>query len=129
MTRRISCTLLLLGFSAVALASQSLRSGSGTSPVFPNSAPFTDLSNWRAEVRIHDYTFDGNYTLIFGTNSYSIRLGPSNTALITSWRDRSSACSVTFADRADRILRFQRDAANKRLTVEAWNASDGGGYL
>jgi hypothetical protein len=120
---------LLLGFPAVALASQSLRSGSGNSPALPNSPPFTDLSNWRAEVRIHDYTFDGNYALIFGTNSYSIRLGPSNTALITSWKDKSFACSVIFPDRADRILRFQRDAANKRLTVEAWNASDGGGYL
>ncbi|MGH9453235.1 MAG: PKD domain-containing protein [Terriglobia bacterium] len=118
----------LASLPALALATQSLQSGAGTTTL-PASGAWTNLANWRAELRIHNFTFDGTYQTIFVTNSFSVRLGPNNYALITSWADKSLACSVSFTGRTDLILRFQRDAANSRLTAEAWNAVDGSGYL
>jgi hypothetical protein len=122
--------VLLSVIPAVALASQSLRSGSGESSPVSNSAPWTKVDNWRAELRIHNFASDDTYQPIFNTNSFSVRLGPGPNVygVLTSWADRSQACGVIFNSHTDVILRFQRDAENKRLTAEVWNAIDGSGY-
>src|SRR6185295_1520426 len=52
MPRRHKLSLLLLLAGSVAQASQSLSAGSG-SGTFPNSAPFTNLSSFRIEFRVH----------------------------------------------------------------------------
>jgi hypothetical protein len=113
---------------AFALASQSLRSGSGTAHL-PNSAPWTNLATWRAEFRLHDFHYNGAYQLVFGSRSYALRIAPANAVLLTSWRDNSAVCQVDLPGRTDVLFRFQRDAANSRLTAEAWNAADGSGYF
>jgi hypothetical protein len=109
------------------MASQSLHSGSGTAHL-PNSAPWTNLATWRAEFRLHDFHYNGSYQVIFGSRSFSLRMGPDNAVLLTSWRDDSAACQLYLPGRSDVLFRFQRDAANSRLLAEAWNAG-GGGYF
>ena len=110
------------------LASQSLQSGSGTAHL-PNSAPWTNLAAWRVEFRLHDFHFDSGDQLIFGSRSYALRMAPGNVVLLTSWPDGSAACGLEVRGRSDVVFRFQRDAAHTRLTAEAWNAADGGGYF
>src|SRR5215471_12058385 len=123
-------TLLLIQLPLLAFASQSLQSGTGTANPLPKTAPWTNVGTWRAEVRIHDFTFDRSYQQIFATASYALQLGPTDFADIVSWQDGSKSCGVIgLPGRKDLILRFQRDAANSLLTAEAWNAADGSGYV
>jgi hypothetical protein len=128
--QRLSIAVLLLCSSL--LGSSSLSSGTGqSSRTLPNTSAFKNLNNWRAEIRIHDFTFNDSYQSIIGTNSFVVQMNYHNPGvLIRSWRDGSQSCTAGIPDvRTDIIVRVQRDAANSRFTVEVWNAIDGGGYL
>ena len=100
--------------TALGLASQSLQSVSGLSESWPGSATFRCRLLWRAELRIHNFTFNNAYQTIGGTNAFAVRLGPSNAVVLTSWPDQSLACSLALSSGADVVVRFQRDAAKLR---------------
>ena len=108
---------------AVQASNQSLQSGTG-SVTLPQAAPWTNVSHWRTEVRIHNWSVSGSYQQIFGTNSFSARIDPAGNVLLTSWRDGSDACFLPAPGYGDFIVRMQRDPDNSRLTMELWNVAN-----
>lgn len=122
---RFHQALLVCAFvPALAIASQSLQSGSGSTNL--PSGRFT-RSVWRAEFRIHNFRFNNTYQNIASTTAFALRLSPGNTVVLTSWPDGSQACDLSLANRSDVIVRFQRDDGSSMLKGEMWNA-DGSAY-
>ncbi|MGH9452791.1 MAG: PKD domain-containing protein, partial [Terriglobia bacterium] len=116
--------MMVLLFPALLNAAQSLSGGSG-SATLPAGAPFSNLTNIRFEIRLHNWSYNGTYQPLYESNSFYIRIFPSNTVVLTSWDDSSLACSASVVSGTDAIFRFQRDAANSRLTCEAFNTQTG----
>ena len=115
-------SLLVLLFGGAAQASQSLSAGSG-SGVIPNSAPFTNLTSFRIEFRVHGPWSAATMQLIYGSNSFSVRTLYGGFTL-TSWQDGSSVCTVSPAAGADVTIRLQR-LSSVQLTAEAFDNQTG----
>ncbi|MDP9112100.1 MAG: hypothetical protein M3O20_00300 [Acidobacteriota bacterium] len=111
--------LLLLG--SVAQASQSLSAGSG-SGTLPNSAPFTNLSSFRIEVRVHGPWTLSTLQVIYGS-VFAVRTIYGGFTM-TSWGDNSTICTVSPPAGADVTLRFQR-LSNAQMTAEAFDNQTG----
>jgi len=116
---KLSLFLLLLAGS-VAQASQSLSAGVG-SGVFPNSAPFNNLSSFRIEFRVHGPWTVSTTQLIYGSNSFAVETLYGGFTLI-SWRD-SSICTISPTPGTDVTIRLQRLSA--QLTAEAFDNQTG----
>jgi hypothetical protein len=122
MPRHPKLSLLLLLAGSVAQASQSLSGGSGTGTI-PNSAPFTNLSSFRIEFRVHGPWSIATTQLIYGSNSFSVRTQYGGITLI-SWRDGSDICTVSPAVGTDVTIRLQR-LSSLQLTAEAFDNQTG----
>lgn len=123
MGRSIWRLLAALFLTMGANASQSLSGGTGTATL-PNTPTFANLSNFRVQFRMHGgWSYNGTYQLIFGTNSYALRLDPTGNIFLTSWRDGSAACSVSVAAGTDIIGIVNRFASN--LTIQIFNSQTG----
>ena len=72
MPRHHKLSLLLLLLGSLAHASQSLSAGSGSGS-FPNSAPFTNLSTFRIEFRVHGPWTVSTIQFVYGSASFSVR--------------------------------------------------------
>ena len=93
MPRHHKLGLLLLLLGSVAHASQSLSAGSG-SGTLPNSVPFTNLSTFRIEFRVHGPWNISTIQSIYGSNSFAVRTVFGGFTL-TSWQDGSAICTVS----------------------------------
>ncbi len=122
MTRYHKLNLLVLLLGSVGQASQSLSAGSGSGNI-PNSAPFTDLSSFRMEFRVHGPWTLSTIQLIYGSNSFAVRTIYGGFTL-TSWRDGSAICTVSPAVGTDVTIRFQR-LNSAQLTAEAFDNQTG----
>ena len=122
MPRHRKLSLLLLLLASLAQASQSLSAGSG-SGVIPNSAPFTNLSSFRIEFRVHGPWTVSTIQSIYGTNSFSVRTLYGGLTL-TSWQDGSTACTVSPAAGTDVTIRLQR-LSSAQMTAEAFDNQTG----
>jgi len=122
MPRHHKLSLLLLLAGSVAQASQSLSAGSG-SGVIPNSAPFTNLSSFRIEFRVHGPWIVSTTQLIYGSASFSVRTVLGGFSL-TSWRDGSTVCTVSPAPGTDATIRLQR-LSSVQLSAEAFDNQTG----
>ncbi len=114
--------LLLLAAGSAAQASQSLSTGSGTG-VLPNSAPFTNLSSFRIEFRVHGPWTVSTSQTIYGSNSFAVRTLYGGFT-ITSWQDGSTACTVSPSAGTDVTIRLQR-LSSVQLTAEAFDNQSG----
>lgn len=122
MPRHHKLSLLVLLLGSVAQASQSLSAGSG-SGTMPNSAPFTDLSSFRVEFRVHGPWTVSTIQFIYGSNSFSVRTLYGGFTL-TSWRDGSATCTVSPPQGTDVTIRLQR-LSSAQLTAEAFDNQTG----
>ena len=122
MARHHKLSLLVLLLGSVAQASQSLSAGSGSGTI-PNSAPFTNLSSFRMEFRVHGPWTVSTIQLIYGSNSFSVRTLYGGFTL-TSWRDGSSVCTVSPAAGTDVTIRLQR-LSGAQMTAEAFDNQTG----
>ena len=118
--RKLSLLVLLLG--SVAQASQSLSAGSGSGNI-PNSAPFTNLSSFRIEFRVHGPWTLSTAQLIYGSASFSLRTLYGGFTL-TSWQDGSAICTVSPAPGTDVTIRLQR-LNSAQMTAEAFDNHTG----
>ena len=121
MPRHYKLSLLLL-LGSVAQASQSLSAGSGSGNI-PNSAPFTNLSSFRMEFRVHGPWTVSTIQLIYGSASFSVRTLYGGFTL-TSWQDGSAICTVSPAAGTDVTIRLQR-LNSAQLTAEAFDNQTG----
>jgi hypothetical protein len=122
MPRHHKLSLLVLLLGSVAQASQSLSAGSGSAP-FPNSAPFTNLSSFRLEFRIHGPWTVSTIQFVYGSTSFSVRT-LSGGVTLTSWQDGSTACTVSPVAGTDVTIRLQR-LSSAQLTAEAFDNQTG----
>src|SRR4029079_18848846 len=122
MPRHYKLSLLVLLLGSLAQASQSLSAGSGSGTI-PNSAPFTNLSSFRMEFRVHGPWTVSTIQLIYGSNSFSVRTLYGGFTL-TSWRDGSSVCTVSPAAGTDVTIRLQR-LSGAQMTAEAFDNQTG----
>jgi hypothetical protein len=122
MPRHHKLSLLLLLAGSVAQASQSLSAGVG-SGVIPNTAPFTNLSSFRIEFRVHGPWTVSTTQLIYGSNSFAVETLYGGFTLI-SWRDGSSICTVSPPPGTDVTIRLQR-LSSVQLTAEAFDNQTG----
>jgi hypothetical protein len=117
---KLSLLAVLLG--SLAQASQSLSAGSG-SGTMPNTAPFTNLSSFRIEFRVHGPWTVSTIQWIYGSSSFSVRTLYGGFTL-TSWKDGSAACTVSPASGTDVTIRLQR-LSNAQMTAEAFDNQTG----
>ncbi len=122
MPRHHKLSLLLLVAGSLAQASQSLSAGSGAG-VIPNSAPFTSLSGFRIEFRIHGPWSIATTQVIYSSNSFDVRTIFGGLTL-TSWSDGSTICTVSPAIGTDVTIRLQR-LSSVQLTAEAFDNQTG----
>lgn len=122
MPRHHKLSLLLLLAGSVAQASQSLSAGSG-SGTFPNSAPFTNLSSFRIEFRVHGPWTVSTIQFLYGSASFSVRT-LSGGFTLTSWQDGSTACTVSPTAGTDVTIRLQR-LSSAQLSAEAFDNQTG----
>jgi K319L-like, PKD domain len=118
MRRYHKLSLLALLAGALAQASQSLSAGSGAG-THPNSAPFTNLSSFRIEFRVHGPWTLSTIQTIYGSAAFSVRTLFGGFTL-TSWNDGSSVCTVSPAAGADVTIRLQR-LSSAQMTAEAFD--------
>ncbi|MDP8989827.1 MAG: hypothetical protein M3N41_07075 [Acidobacteriota bacterium] len=114
--------ILLLLLGSEAQAAQSLSAGSGSGSI-PNSAPFTDLSSFRIEFRVHGPWTVSTIQFIYGSASFSVRTLYGGFTL-TSWQDGSAVCTVIPAAGTDVTIRLQR-LSSAQLTAEAFDNQTG----
>ena len=93
MPRHHKLNLLFLLLGSLAQASQSLSAGSGTGSI-SNSAPFTDLSSFRLEFRLHGPWTISTIQSIYATNAFAVKTIFGGITL-TSWLDGSAICTVS----------------------------------
>ena len=122
MPRHHKLSLLVLLLGSLAQASQSLSAGAGSGTI-PNSAPFTNLSSFRIEFRVHGPWTASTTHLIYGSNSFTVRTIFGGFT-ITSWQDGSTICTVSPADGTDVTIRLQR-LSSVQLTAEAFDNQTG----
>ncbi len=126
---------ILIGAMLVSVcpAAQSiaLTNGAQASGRFPTSPAFTSIGAIRMEFRLHGFTQPvDNYDFIFYFGQFTARFLQSTLILnLTDNADVNAYTNIDLTGRSDVLVRFQRDQANNRLTMEVWNASDGGGYF
>ncbi len=72
MPRHHKLSLLFLLLGSLAQASQSLSAGSGSGSI-PNSAPFTNLSSFRLEFRLHGPWTISTIQSIYGSNAFAVK--------------------------------------------------------
>ena len=117
---KLSVLALLLG--SLAQASQSLSAGSG-SGVIPSGAPFTNLSSFRIEFRVHGPWTLSTIQFIYGSNAFAVRTLYGGFTL-TSWQDGSAVCTVSPVAGTDVTIRLQR-LSSVQLTAEAFDNQTG----
>ena len=122
MARHYKLSLLALLLGTAAQASQSLSAGSGSGNI-PNSAPFTNLSSFRIEFRVHGPWTVSTIQLIYGSNSFAVRTLYGGFTL-TSWQDGSTVCTVSPAQGTDVTIRLQR-LSSAQMTAEAFDNQTG----
>jgi len=100
----------------------------GTAPLSPNAPPYSAITDWRVELRVHNWTQAAQYSHIFMTSAFAVRfVAGSDNISFTSWPDNSAVVWANIKGRTDFIVRFQRNVADRALTAEVWN-SDGTNY-
>ncbi len=123
---------LLAGLYCPAAESVALYNGASASGTFPVNPAFTSIGNIRMGIspslglrRRRDY-----YGWIFYFGQFYARFLPGPAILNMSDNYEWRRWGESRFDRVARILiiRFQRDKANSRMTLEAWN-TDGTGYV
>ena len=122
MPRHHKLSLLVLLAGSLAQASQSLSAGSGSGNI-PNSSPFTNLSSFRIEFRVHGPWTGSTAQLIYASNSFAVRTILGGFTL-TSWQDGSTICTVSPAPGTDVTIRLQR-LSSVQLTAEAFDNQTG----
>jgi hypothetical protein len=122
MPRHYKLSLLVLLLGSLARASQSLSAGSGSGNI-PNSAPFTNLSSFRIEFRVHGTWTVSTPQLIYGSASFFVRTLFGGFTL-TSWQDGSAVCTVSPAPGTDVTIRLQR-LNSAQMTAEAFDNQTG----
>jgi len=114
------------GAQSIALANGTQASGR-----FPASPEFVSIGDIRMEFRLHGLTEAVDYYgWIFQFGQFYARFLQSS--LILNMVDNYDAFvsdNLDLKGRTDVVVRFQRDHANNRLTLEAWNTSDSSGYV
>src|SRR5579872_5021567 len=122
MKRHHKLSLLVLLLGSLAQASQSLSAGSGSGNL-PSSAPFSNLSSFRLEFRVHGPWTVSTTQLIYGSNSFAVRTALGGFTL-TSWQDGSTICTVSPPSGTDVTIRLQR-LSSAQLTAEAFDNQTG----
>jgi hypothetical protein len=112
-----------------AAESIALYNGATVTGTFPVNPAFTTVGDIRMEFRLHGFTQPADYYgWMFYFGNFLVRfLGPSEILNISDNYDNYTSINVDLAGRSDVVVRFQRDKANTRLSLEVWNA-DGTGY-
>jgi hypothetical protein len=129
MVKAFLLILFLLFSVSIANAAQSITlNGSSQYAVrtISNSTPFTSVTPWRVEMRVTDIASGAIYRLADNDHFY-IQLNTSTGQLIVfSWDSEITDTTVTVngfsSHLTDITIRVQKDSANNRYTVEAWDS-------
>lgn len=114
------CSCVSVSEGAQGLA---VKDGAGATASLPNSAPYDALTSYQFVVRMHDCT-DGGRDLL-GGNPFTLATDCHGVTFVSD-ADGSKQIGVGFpAGARDVIIRAQRIAASRELTVEVWNAANG----
>ncbi len=132
-TRRFIKSIFLgavLAVACPAAESVALYNGASASGTFPVNPAFTSIGNIRMEFRLHGIAPAADYYgWIFYFGQFYARFLPGPAILNMSDNyDGDVGVNLDLRGRPDLIVRFQRDKANSRMTLEAWN-TDGTGYV
>jgi hypothetical protein len=108
-----------------------LNGGAQASGPFPNNPMFTSIGAIRMEFRLHGFTPPTDYYgWIFQFGQFYARFYQSSLILnMVDNNDVNAYNNLDLTGRTDVLVRFQRDQVNDRITLEVWNAVDGGGYI
>lgn len=97
----------------------------------PSGSKWQSLASWRVEFRLHDFGKIARTQGIFGNNNGDAHCQiPTSSTLLRcrTYRGTDKSLDIDISGRTDIRVRFQRDEALGKITLEIWNA-DGSGYV
>lgn len=127
---RILITCLLLAVSCWGAPQSAAFTGSNYLRFTPSGSPWSSLTSWRVEFRMHGFGTASQVQGIYGNNDGDgqCQIPASATFLrCRTYRGTSNSLEISLVGRTDVRVRFQRFNATGTLTMEMWNA-DGTGY-
>lgn len=97
----------------------------------PTGSPWSSLTSWRVEFRLHGFGTSTQTQGVYGNNDGDgqCQIPPNSTLLrCRTYRGTDQSVDISLNGRTDIRVRFQRDNTAGKLYLEVWNA-DGSGYV